>query len=428
MPQIELTDKFCRAAKVTGGAKVDYFDTTVKGLCLRVSAAGGKTWHAVYSKPNGKRAWLKLGRYPEMALGGDTGARQRARDARAKVSEGGDPVADKKALAAAMTVADLVDNYAARHAVTRRSGVETVRTLRTDVVPLIGQLKLADLHRRDVQRCLDAVRDRGAPIAANRLFANMRAMLRWAHARGDLDSNIVAAMRQPAPTSPARSRVLSPDEIRTVWAALASADMRESTRRILRLCLVTAQRVGEVAGMARAELDLERATWTIPAERAKNGREHVVPLSDLALAILRDQISAVDSLSKRKRRPAPAFIFPAPGGDDSVTGASVAHAVRGETTQTDDGGSLVMGAPHWTPHDLRRTAATLMEESGVSPFIIGHVLNHVSATKATVTSRVYARYDYAKEKREALDLWAARLGAILKGGAEVVPLRRGAPT
>jgi integrase len=79
------------------------------------------------------------------------------------------------------------------------------------------------------------------------------------------------------------------------------------------------------------------------------------------------------------------------------------------------------GIDHWTPHDLRRTAAIGMEKSGVSPFIIGHVLNHVSATKATVTSRVYARYMYEKEKREALDLWAGKIAGILSG-AKVVPL------
>jgi integrase len=76
----------------------------------------------------------------------------------------------------------------------------------------------------------------------------------------------------------------------------------------------------------------------------------------------------------------------------------------------------------FTPHDLRRTAATGMETLGVSPFIIGHVLNHVTATKATITSKVYARYTYAKEKREALELWADRLAGILTC-ASVIPLR-----
>jgi hypothetical protein len=115
MPRIELTDKFCQAAKATSGRKIDYFDTLVKGLVLRVSATGMKSWYAVYGPP-AKRRWLKLGSYPEIPLGSDKGARQRARNTRAKVGDGGDPVAEKKAEAASQTVADLVENYIKRHA------------------------------------------------------------------------------------------------------------------------------------------------------------------------------------------------------------------------------------------------------------------------------------------------------------------------
>lgn len=98
MPKVELTDKFCQAAKAVSGRKVDHFDTVVKGLILRVSATGSKTWYLVYGPPS-KRQWLKIGRYPEVPLGGERGARQRARDTRADVGDGKDPVADKKALA-----------------------------------------------------------------------------------------------------------------------------------------------------------------------------------------------------------------------------------------------------------------------------------------------------------------------------------------
>jgi integrase len=85
---------------------------------------------------------------------------------------------------------------------------------------------------------------------------------------------------------------------------------------------------------------------------------------------------------------------------------------------------LTVGVPSWTPHDLRRTAATMMEEIGISPFIVGHVLNHVSVTKATVTSKVYARYDYMHEKRQALDMWADRLAGIFEGKGNIVPRRK----
>lgn len=418
MPQVELTDRFCQTAKALDGRQTEYRDTIVRGLSLLVSPGGTRTFYLTYSRPgDGKRARIKIGRYPEIRLGGDDGARQRAKDTRAKVGDGSDPAAEKKAKAAAQTVADLVENYIARRASTRRSADEIARRLRKNVKEVIGSVKLADLHRRDITRCIDAVKDRGAHIEANRVFEDVRAMIRWAAGRGDLDHNLCDGMSKPTETAE-RDRVLAAEEISTVWAALTEADMRESTRRIIRLCLVTAQRVGEIAGMTRDELDLTRGIWTIPAARSKNKREHVVPLSAMAVEIIASQLADVEALCERKGRAVPPFVFPAPGGREAVTAASVPKAVKRLEKE-----GRIMGIAPWTPHDLRRTAATHMEEIGISPFIVGHVLNHVSATKSTITSRVYARYDYAKEKREALDLWADRLAGLIEGKGNVLPLR-----
>lgn len=423
MPTIELTDRFCQTAKAADGKQTDYFDTVVKGLSLRASPAGTKAFYLNYTRPaDGKRARMKIGRYgegePKLTLGK---AREKARESRGGIGEGQDPLVEKRALAASQTVADLVDNYVVRHASTKRSGDEIARRLRKNVSDLIGTLKLSELHRRDITKCIDAVKDRGAHVEANRLFEDVRAMIRWARGRGDLDANLVEGMRRPTETVE-RDRVLSADEIKTMWKALPEADMRESTRRILRLCLVTAQRVGEVCGMTRKEIVLEQKLWIIPAARSKNRREHVVPLSDMAVEIIREQIAAVDALDERKGREATSFIFPGPGSRAAVTGASIPKAVKREEV-TKRGSTTIMGIAPWTPHDLRRTAATQMEEIGISPFVIGHLLNHVSATKSTVTSRVYARYDYAREKREALDLWADRLAGIIAGKGSVVPMR-----
>lgn len=434
MPQVELTDKFCQAAKASSGRKVDYFDRVVKGLVLRVSAAGAKSWFCVYGPP-AKRQWLKLGSYPEIPLGSDKGARQRARDTRARVGDGGDPVAEKKAEAASQTVADLVENYIKRHASTNRSSAEIARRLRKNVsgrdsngkkledrsAGCIGDVKLSELHRRDITKTIDAVKDRGAPVEANRLFEDVRAMVRWARGRGDLDQNLVEGMRPPAATVE-RDRVLAVDEIRAVWAALSAADMRESTRRVIRLCLVTGQRVGEIAGMMPDELDLESAVWTIPPCRSKNKREHKVPLSPMAVEIIGDQLADVKALAERKGRDIPAFVFPGPGARAPVTGAAVAKAIKRQEV-TERGVSTIMGVEQFTAHDLRRTAATHMAELGVSPFTIAHVLNHASVTKSGVTGKHYNHFDYGKDKRSALELWADRLAGIVAAGADVIALR-----
>ena len=411
MPTQELTDLFCRKAKAVEGRQTDYFDTLTKGLCLRASPGGTRTWTLHYTKPgDGKRARLTLGRYPELSLGK---ARERAKDARSEVIDGTDPIAEKKAKAASQTVGDLVDNYVARHASTKRSGDEIARRLRKNVKDVIGDLKLSELHRRDITRCIDAVKDRGAGVEANRLFEDIRAMIRWAKGRGDIDDNLVDGMRRPTETKE-RDRALTAEEIKVMWSKLATADMYEGSRNIIRLCLLTAQRVGEVSGMCRAELNLAGRTWIIPAERSKNKREHVVPLSDAAIGVIRDQCAAVEKLAKRMGRSVPDYVFPGPGARAAVSGAAIAKAVKRQESK-----GLTLGVAPWTPHDLRRTAATHMEEIGISPFIIGHVLNHVSMTKASITSRVYARYSYDKEKREALGLWADRLSGILAGNRVV---------
>lgn len=424
MPQVELTDKFCQSAKALNGRQTDYFDTTVKGLCLRVSPAGARTWNLLYTRPaDGKRARMKIGRYPEIKLGGDEGARQRAKDARAAVGDGGDPIAEKKALAISQNVADLIENYISRHAMTKRTGPAIARRLRYNIASQIGPVKLSELHRRDITRCIDSIKDRGAHIEANRVFEDVRAMVRWARSRGDLDVNLVEGMRKPSMTVE-RDRVLSADEIRTVWAALPDADMRDSTRRVIALCLVSGQRVGEVCGMMLEEIDLDKKTWTIPVERSKNKRAHVVPLSELAVDIISEQIAAAKAQARRKKRAMSECVFPAPRGSRlSMAGAAAAKAIK-KAEVKNSGSTTILGVKPFTPHDLRRTAATHMEEIGISPFIIGHILNHVSATKSSVTSRIYARYTYDKEKREALDLWADRLLIILKSHTDVVELAK----
>ncbi len=414
MPKVELTDAFCRTAKPVEGKQTDYFDTNTIGLCLRASPGGTKTWQLLYTRPSdGKRARMKLGRYPELKL---ATARTKAREGRAGVGEGQDPIAEKRAVAASQTVSDLIESYIARHASTKRTGAEMARRLRKNVSQVIGPIKLADFHRRDITRCLDAVKDRGAGIEANRLFQDIRKMVRWARGRGDLDANLVEGMARPTEET-VRDRVLGADDIRTVWENLPEAKMAEATRNVLRLGLITAQRVGEISGMTRHELDLERGVWTIPATRSKNAQEHSVPLSPLALQIINDQLAAADKLCRRMKRSPADFVFPAPGGRAALSGGAVAKAVKRQ-----EKAGKTLGVTPWTPHDLRRSAATGMEEIGVSPFIVGHVLNHISITKSSITSRVYARYDYAKEKREALELWADRLGGIIEG-ADVVPLQ-----
>jgi integrase len=154
---------------------------------------------------------------------------------------------------------------------------------------------------------------------------------------------------------------------------------------------VTGQRVGEVAGIRPAELDLDRRVWAIPAARTKNGYPHSVPLTDLAIEIIGE---------------------PSEGYE---VGRYVSQAIQRAQAR--------FGLEHWTPHDLRRTALTKMAELGVPPIVLGHIANHRTTTKAGITLGVYVQHQYEREKREALELWADRLQGIISGPANVVSMR-----
>jgi integrase len=382
-----LTDRFCDRAKAT--TQTDYFDETVSGLALRVTPLGVKAWTFLYTAA-GKRRRITLGRYPAVSL---ASARTLALEARAAVAAGQDPSAR-----GAMTIADLVESYIAKHTSGLRSGPEIERRIRKNIIPIVGNVPLAELHRRDATRVVDAVTKRGAPTEAARAFEDLRAMLRWAVARGDLDHNPIDGMRKP-PSAKPRERVLTDDEIRALWLSLPTALAKSPTcQRIIRLCLLTGQRVGEVAGMRRGELDFKTRTWSLPGTRTKNGHGHVVPLSEGAMGIIGEPGK---------------FVFPS--GDGPLPPMAVAKTIERAQDR--------FGIAQWTAHDLRRTALTGMAKLGVAPLVLGHIANHRTTTKAGMTLSVYVHHAYEREKREALELWADRLRGII-AGADVVPMQR----
>ena len=405
MPKVALTDRFVAHAKAQSVPQLDYFDESIPGLALRVSSRGRKTWTFHYTSPrDGKRARLTIGTYPATTL---ANARGLATEARGAVEQGNDP---RVQASGAMTIAALVDSYLEKHVAPLRTAAEIERRIRRNIVPVIGDVGLADFHRRDVNRCVDPIVKRGSPIEATRAFEDLRAMLRWAVSRGDLDHNPIDGMRKPATSKP-RERVLSDDEIRTMWAGLPIALAKSVTcQNIIKLCLITAQRVGEVAGMRRAELDLKQALWSLPGSRTKNGYSHSVPLSRAAIEIIKGALANGE-----------AFVFPSDNG--AMPPRAVAKTITRATEPTEENPKGRFGLTPFTAHDLRRTALTGMAKLGVAPIVIGHVANHRTTTKAGMTLAVYVQYQYEREKREALELWGDRLAGIIAGAAEVVTMR-----
>jgi integrase len=215
-----------------------------------------------------------------------------------------------------------------------------------------------------------------------------------------IDSNPVigTARNQERP----RDRVLEPAELRLIWSALGSDDFGN----IIKLLALTGQRAGEIAGLRWSEVRDDLIV--LPGERTKNHRLHTVPLTIAVWAILDAQ----------PRRPGRDLVFG--NGEGPFSGWSSCKERLDARIAAANGKAL----PHWTPHDLRRTAATMMAELGIQPHIVECVLNHASGFRAGV-SGTYNRALYEPEKRQALDMWADHLLAIVESrSSNVTSLKR----
>jgi integrase len=206
-------------------------------------------------------------------------------------------------------------------------------------------------------------------------------MFNWAIRNGlEIAANPVAGTNRPAEPK-SRSRVLSHAELRAIWAACNGDDYG----RIIKLLMLLGQRRDEVGGMKWSEIKGD--LWTIPEARTKNRREHIVPLTPPALALL----------------PEPRQ------GRDFVFGNGVGFSGWSKSKEALDAKA---GIAEWRLHDLRRTMATVMaDQLGVLPHVIEAVLNHVSGHKAGVAG-IYNRATYSAEMRTALDRWAEFIGAL----------------
>ena len=387
MPVKTFTAQWVSKAPAPAAGRVDYFDQRTTGLGLRVSPTGGKTWFVMYRvKGDPTKRRLTLDGYPAMTL---ADARQRAQEALLAASRGQDPAAEKQELKSAATFAGMAAEYLDKHAKRKkRSWEEDARVIDRELLPKWGRRKVHDIRRKDVLELLDAIVDRGSPIQANRTLALVRKIFNWGIGRGIVEHNPCLQVEAPSRENQ-RQRVLSEDELRAAWRAFDA--LGPIMGPMFKLRLLTAQRGGEVETMRWQDIDLDARSWTIPAEMAKNGLAHFVPLSDAAVDLLRG-LRALDPESE--------WVFPSPKrrGHHIENVQKAAARVRQEAGISD----LVL-------HDLRRTAATSMTAIGVSRLVVAKILNHVEQG----VTQVYDRHSYDLEKRQALDIWAARLASIV---------------
>lgn len=366
------------------------------GLCIRVLPSGLKVWFYRYHTEDGVRKRMSLGRYPGIGLA-------RARELHAQAIQdlqvGIDPGEKKREARtkrkAAPTFRDLLDEFWNLELGKTPSGKERRRLVEKDALGPWGRRKVEDICRRDAVLLLDQVRDR-APITGNRLAGVLSRMFNFAAERGIIEHSPLVGMRRPREKS--RSRVLSDDEIKLLWAALdlenTEIDVYRVTKLALKLILLTGQRPGEVAGMTWAEVDGD--FWIIPPGRMKvrNSQPQRVPLCPMALEVLEQaRVYSGDS----------AFVFQSPHRPEQpINRQALTRAIGRHWSE-------VGIETHFTPHDLRRTLRTKLAELSVKDVVAERVLGH----KLQGMMAVYNQHSYDIEKRQALTLWERRLREIL---------------
>jgi len=383
--------------------RAEYWDRSLPGFGLRVTARGVRTWTIRY-RHAGRLCRVTIGRYPTLSL---ADAREQARHMLRQAGLGQHPAGEKQVARdrQAETVTALITDYES-HAKSNKSWAEERRILHHDVLPAWRHRLVCELTRRDV-RALVEPKARTAPIMANRLLSQISRLLAFAVEHDWIEANPALRLPKPGGREPTRDRVLTADELRALWAALLETEAKDEHGHPLprlsstlndafKVLLLTAQRCGEVCRMRWADVDLKTGWWLLPGMFTKNGVDHRVPLSAPVMKLLK---------TRRAQTTAEAvYVF---AGRNS--GTSVAARAKRAASH------LSRGLPFtFRAHDLRRTAASGMGAAGVPREHIAHILNHRSVTFSTVTA-IYDRYHYDAEKRAALDRWASVLLATVSG-------------
>lgn len=406
-----LTDRIIRGMKPNNGERLTISDDSargVRGLSVMASYGGTKTFYFRYKTPQGKLKRIRIGGYPSIAL---VDARKKARDYKRHVDNGTDLASLE--LKASLTnrkmhtIQQLWSEYHSDSLSTKKSALFENQLWNKHAKSHFGNLDLRSFTRDTILDFLVPFRRTHSPALAARVQAIISQLGAYAVERRVLEFSPAYQLGKKKKL-PSCDRYLSRYELAKFWASLSDSKMLNratvspSLAYALQLALCTCARRGEIAGMQWDEFDLVSGVWTIPSNRTKNGRAHVIPLNQEVIELLRNAKNIA-------RRPNSRFVFPGRRTEHCTLGAG--H-IRGDaiTRATSRICKILIedyDIQKFTPHDLRRTAATYMASAlKVDRFTISQILNHTSDHGgASAVTDIYARYDYMEEKTIALKRW-----------------------
>jgi integrase len=372
---MRLTPATVGALKLdTGVADKIIFDDDVPGFGLRVRASGARTWIYQY-KISGRTRRLVLGQASAIK---PARAREIASELHAKVRLGGDPAAEKRESVRRSqdTFDNLIGRFLEQYRRRPKTVEETTRHLKLYAAPLHA-MPVDSITPRDVADLLTRLDKASGATTANRVRSTLSTCFAWAMREGLALSN-PAANTNKRDEHP-RDRVLSNDELKPIWNA--AGDYAYGT--IIKLLILTGQRRSEIGDLRWSEIDFAKGEVTLPAERTKNKRPHIIPLAPTTRALLEKL----------------------PRNGERVFKSLAWSTCKGELDKRS-------GVSGWTIHDIRRSVATGMADIGIAPHIIEAVLNHVSGHKGGVAG-IYNRSSYAAEKAAALARWDEHVASIV---------------
>jgi integrase len=448
---VKFTDKFILNLKPK--EKI-YQVRENKGFGLRVLDTGRKIWVFAY-KFDGRKRLMNLGTYPELSLADARTAHSKAYAVLNDKENPRDPQEqrDQKHEVERQerddrrqhpTIKKLVEEYITKHAKPKKtSWKEDERILNKDVVPLWGDRKTEDVTRRDVLLLLDGMQGRGDGIKTN-TFKIIRRMFRFAVKQEIISTTPCYAFEKgeelPIPVS--KERNLSESEVRAFLASIDSCAISQNIRSILKLILLTGQRPGEVCSMHSSEID--GRWWEFTPKETKitkeTPRKQRIYLTDTALEL----IGPLTVLDKKTKEMKPrGYIFKCHTDNTRcTTERSVAYALRrnllthevkskpatwnkvSKKTKISKKPFIVaedkkLDIVKFTPHDLRRTCATLLSEMQFPDAVVDAVLAHLKKGEI----RTYNKNKYDKEKQQALQAWERKLIAITTGKkSNIIPI------
>jgi integrase len=385
-----------RAAAQRDGRTLYVWDKDLTRFGLVVTKAGRASYCVQYRLGGRGTPSKRMSLGKHGALTPDQ-ARQRARELLAQVSLGVDVARVRAEQRHAITLKALIPTYLkARKDELRPSSLKEVTRYLEKAWTSLHGLTLTAMRRQDVVNALGDIEAERGKVAADRAKAHLSSFFGWAIDRNYCDLNPTQNIRQRA-SGASRERVLSEAELVAIWKAAGDGDYG----CILRLLILTGQRKTEIGDLQWQEIDFQRQQVLLPSERAKNKREHIVPLTALAMALL-------EGVPIRLGR---GFLFGI-GPERGFQGWSRAKAALDARVPAD------MAA--WTIHDIRRSVATHLGENGFAqPHVIESILNHISGSKARMAG-VYNKALYLPERRRSLDLWGNHLTGLIEGRVDNV--------